>query len=61
MTLILNICAFGVGVFTVIAAREIIDRFFNFYSWDRAIGYGVCGGLGVWAILGVYCAPLLLS
>jgi len=53
--------AFGAGLVCVRASRELVDRFLNLYSWDRAAAYGICGGIGVWAAFGAYCAPLLLG
>jgi hypothetical protein len=49
-----NAAAFAVALAVVRAGREVVDNFFNLYTWDRAVAYGVCGGLGVWAVLAVY-------
>lgn len=47
----------AVVLFTI--SREVVDRFFNLYTTDRAVAYGFCGGFSVWALLAVYFAPLL--
>lgn len=56
-----HLLAFAAALAWIRVSREFVDRFLNLYSWDRAAAYGVCGGIGVWAVFGAYLAPLLLG